>query len=227
MINKIHHDDCMSFMKTMKDKSVNLTLTDIPYGECNQKSGGLRLLDRTFANECDFNITEFVNEVVRVTSGSLYIFCGIEQASPIFSEVSKNMSARLCHWVKSNPSPMNGQHMWLSATECCVFGKNSGAIFNEHCKPNVWIFPSGSSKMHPTEKPVELFVRLILASSKAQDIVFDPCIGSGTTAIASINTGRKFIGVEKNLKAFTLCSNRLAAAKSGHEGDIFSKTWSN
>jgi len=62
---------------------------------------------------------------------------------------------------------------------------------------------------HPTEKPVELIKRFIVTSSNEKEIVLDPFIGSGTTAVAYIQTGRNFIGFEKNKDYFKMANKRL------------------
>lgn len=209
LINCLHNADCMQFMSELPDKCVDLTLTDIPYDECDKQSNGLREFDKEYANTCNFDIIAFTKELKRVTKGSIYIFCGIEQVSPLFAEIGKDMSARHCIWHKTNPSPANGEHLWLSATENCIYGKFAGATFNEHCHPNVWRCKSGKSKIHKTEKPIELFQQLIKASSNEGDIVFDPCIGSGTTAIAAIHSQRKYIGVEIDPEVFRKCKNKV------------------
>lgn len=58
----------------MDDECVNLTLTDIPYGEVNRDSNGLRTLDKENADIMTFDMKEFLNEVYRVTSGTAIIF---------------------------------------------------------------------------------------------------------------------------------------------------------
>lgn len=63
--------------------------------------------------------------------------------------------------------------------------------------------------MHPTEKPIELLEYLIKTYTKKNEIVLDNCMGSGSTAVACINTGRKFVGIELNEKYYELASNRL------------------
>lgn len=218
IIDQVVLGDCMEIMPTLPDKCVDMTLTDIPYGECNKPSGGLRILDKGDANTCDFDLIEFVRHLKRITRGSIYIFCGIEQISTLFAEISKDMSARLCHWEKTNPSPMNGQYLWLSATENCVFGKFPNAIFNEMCHSNIWRFPCGKSKIHPTEKPVELIKHLLKTSSDIGDIVFDPCIGSGTTAIAAQWLMRQYVGIEQNTTYYHQCINRI---KKERATDLF------
>ena len=140
----------------------------------------------------------------------IYIYCGTEQVSNIRKLLVQNkLSTRLIIWEKSNPSPMNGDKIWLSGIECCVYGKFPKATFNLHCKNTVLRYPCGRSKIHPTQKPLKMFEDLILASSNEGDIILDPFIGSGTTALASINTRRNFIGIEKDEHYFNLANERI------------------
>lgn len=100
----------------MDDDSVNLTLTDIPYEEVNRESNGLRNLDKDKADIKTFDLKEFLPEIYRVTKSTIIIFCGKEQLSEIhkfFSEKQKQHkgTVRQLIWQKTNPSPMNGQHI--------------------------------------------------------------------------------------------------------------------
>lgn len=194
----------------MKNKSIDLTVTDIPYGVVNRSSNGLRNLNKKNADNVDFNLKELVESLCRVTKQSIYIFCGTEQVSCIREEMINNgLSTRLCIWEKSNPSPMNGDKIWLSGVECCVYGKFPKATFNEHCKNTVFKYPCGRNKLHPTQKPLQLIERLVLASSNENDVVFDPFMGSGTTGIACIRNNRCFIGVEKDENYFLIAKDRI------------------
>lgn len=207
---KLHNDDCMNVLPSLADGSISLTLTDIPYDEVNRKSGGLRNLDKSHADIITFPLDEFIDEVVRVTSGSIYIFCGSVQVSHIRNRlIEHGLSVRHCIWEKTNPSPMNGQHIWLSSIENCVFAKKSGATFNEHCKSAVWRCATERYKHHPTPKPVKLMERLIEASSNPGDIVFDPCMGGGSVGVAAKKCGRSFIGVEMNKEYYDLTVDRI------------------
>ena len=199
----------------MAANCVDLTLTDIPYAEVNKESSGLRVLDKEDANTLGFTLETFVDESVRVTRGSIYVFCGWEQVSPLLVLYGRHgLTTRIGVWVKTNPSPMNGQRVWLSGTEMCVFARKSNATFNEHCKSAVWTYPSGTSKTHPTEKPEPLFERLILASSNEGDTVFDPCSGSGTTASVCVRTGRSFVGFEMSPRFYAESCTRIDIACS-------------
>jgi site-specific DNA-methyltransferase (adenine-specific) len=205
--------DCLELMKTIPDGSVDMVLTDIPYGEVNQKSSGLRKLDRGNADTCDFDLNLMVDEFVRVASGSFYVFCGTEQISVITTAFKRHkLTTRVCAWEKSNPSPMNGSKMWLSGMEFCVFARKPKATFNEHCQKALWRFPVGRSKIHPTEKPVALMSRLVAASTNEGDTILDPFMGSGTTGVACKNLNRNFIGIELDETYFNIAQERIANA---------------
>ena len=202
--NLVFHGDCMELMKKMPKNSVDLLLTDIPYEKVNKSSNGLRKLDKKEANIKTFSTRKFLKKVDQITKGSGYIFCGKEQVSEIFEFFNeREYSTRLMIWEKTNPSPMNCQHVWMSGIECFVYFKKRGAVFNEFYKNSVVRFPNGISKVHPTQKPINLFEYLVEVSSNPGDVVFDPCLGSGTALFASMNTGRKFIGCELNKKFCT------------------------
>ena len=207
---ELYNNDCMKVLPSLGDKSVDLVVTDIPYGEVNRKHGSLRKLDKGKADIVTFDLNMLVSELVRVTKGSIYIFCGTEQVSDIRKILVQNkMSTRLCIWEKTNPSPMNGDRIWLSGVECCVFGRFPKATFNEHCKNTVFRYPCGRNKLHPTQKPLELIEKLVLASSNEGDTVLDPCMGSGTTGVACKKNNRKFIGIEMDKEFFDIASHRI------------------
>lgn len=205
--------DCLEVMKSIPDGSVDLVVTDIPYGVINRESNGLRSLDKGKADDETFNLADLIEELVRVCSGSVYIFCSTEQVSEIRGTlISHGLTTRLGIWEKSNPSPMNGQHVWLSSVETCVFGKKRGAVFNEHCKGTVWRHPVPRGKLHPTMKPLALMEQLIKASSNEGQVVLDPCMGSGTTGVAAVNLKRKFIGIELDPGYFEIAKTRIGEA---------------
>ena len=209
-MEKIIHADCMKILREMKNDSVDLTVTDIPYGEVNRESNGLRVLDKSFADIVTFDLNELVDLLCCVTSGSIYMFCGTEQVSQIRRQMVKNgLATRHCIWEKNNPPPLNGKHMWLSSIENIMFGKKKGATFNEFCAGSVFRHSVGSSKIHPTEKPLLLIERLIAASSNRGDTVLDPFLGSGTTAIAAHRLGRHCIGIELNEEYYNIAKKRI------------------
>lgn len=206
----------MDYMKTMEDGCVHLTLTDIPYGVVNRDSNGLRNLNKEDADIMTFELQDFLDEVYRVTSGTIIIFCSKEQISDIykfFDEKQKKKLGTVRHlvWEKTNPSPMNGQYIYLSGIENAVWFKKKGATFNAHCKNPVFKYACGRSKLHPTEKNHDLLKELILDNSNENDIVFDPCSGSGSHLLVAKENGRNWLGVELNKEYFNIASERICS----------------
>ncbi len=85
---------------------------------------------------------------------------------------------------------------------------------------DVWDLPNVKAQHpektdHPCQFPIALAERLIKAVTKSGDIVFDPYMGSGTTAVAAFNLGRRFLGAEINRDYFEICKDRLALARKG------------
>lgn len=210
-IDKIYLGDCLELMKEIPDNSIDCVLTDIPYNECNRAGNRLRNLDKSKADIGDFDLEELTSLLCDKTKGSIYMFCGINQVSEIRKTMTaRGISTRVIVWEKTNPSPMNGDVIWLSGIELCVFGKKKGATFNYHCRNTVLRYPCGSGKVHPTQKPINLFRELILASTKEGDVILDPFIGSGTTAIACIREKRHYIGFELNKEYYENAQNRIS-----------------
>jgi len=206
----LYQGNCMDVLTTLKQNSVDAVVTDIPYGEVSRDSNGLRNLDKGYADEVTVDIHAFLTQIDLVCKGSFYIFCGTRQLGETkawFSE--KGYTTRTIIWEKTNPSPMNGQFVWLSGIEFCSFAKKPKGVFNGNCRNTVLKYPAGTSRLHPTQKPISLICDLINTSTNEGDVVIDPCMGSGTTGIACIELGRKFIGIELNKNSFEIACQRI------------------
>lgn len=215
--------DCMQHMQSMADNAVALTLTDIPYNEVQRPSHGLRRLDnKQQADTLTIPIDDLVDELVRVTGGSIYVWCGMNQFSYLNQRFQYHgLSTRSIVWEKTNPSPQNGQHLYMSGVEHCIFARKKNATFNAHCENTVFRFPTTPrfvATKHPTPKPTFLFRRLIEISSDKNDLVFDPFMGSGTTGVASKLSGRRFIGCEISQDYY---NEACALVNSTQEDDEF------
>ncbi len=132
-------------------------------------------------------------------------------------------------WEKPNPPPNLSCRYFTHATEIIIWAaKNTKA---KHCfnyetmkminggkqMKNVWKLaaPANGEKLlgkHPTQKPLQLLERIILASTHELDLVFDPFTGSGTTGVAAIMLNRKFLGCELDSNFANLAKNRLIDA---------------
>lgn len=210
-LNKIYNMDCLEGLKKLPNDYVDVTLTDIPYNVVNRKSNGLRNLDKEKADVFNLDMNTLLLEIQRVTSGQIIIFCGREQFSEIYSFFAKQKgTTRPIVWEKTNPSPMNGQYVYLSGVEFAIWFKPRGRkVFNAHCKNTVFKYSSGRRDWHPTQKNIKLFEELILDNTNEGEIVCDPFMGGGTTAISCLNTNRNYIGFEIEKKYYQLTQERL------------------
>ena len=191
-----------------------LLLTDIPYEEVNRKSSGLKNLNKEKADEKTFEINDFLEHIYE-SADIFIIFCGNKQYSQIYKFFStkqefKKGTVRQIIWGKSNPSPMNGEYIYLSGTENAVWFKKKGTgKMNNRCKKNYFIHPNGSSKYHPTEKNHKLLEELILDNTNKNDLIVDTCMGSGSTGIVAIKNKRSFFGIELDKKYFEIAEERI------------------
>lgn len=215
-INKLYNCDCMTFMKTIPDKSIDLILTDIPYDGINRQSNGLRNLDKGNADISTFDILDFAAECYRIAKSTIIIFCGVTQISSLYSyfyefQKKKKGTARQLVYCKTNPSPMNGKYIYLSAIENAIWFRKSKGTFNGNCKKNYFIYPQGSSKLHPTQKNSDLIKELILDNSNEGDLIFDPCAGSGTHLLIAKEQGRNYLGCELDKDYYEIAIGRFNA----------------
>lgn len=219
-MNKIHNCDCLEFMKQVPDNYFDLVLTDIPYEECDIDNNGIwnkntNMADMHKADKNTFDLELFCKEIDRICKGSFYIFCGIEQVSKIRKYFNTKNTTRLIIWEKTNPMPINGKYVFLSGIETCVWAKKSGATFNEDCRNTIFRYPLGIDRSkHPTTKPLKLFEEFIKISTNKGDKVFDPFMGSGTTAIASKALNRDWCGCELEKDYVEIANKRLQKVQS-------------
>ena len=203
--------DCLELMKDIPNKSVDMILTDIPYGVVNRSDNGLRNLNKGKADVFDLDMNEMLEEFYRVSRGQIIVFCGKEQFSDIYEFfASQKGTTRPIVWHKSNPSPMNGQYVYLSGVELAVWFKPRGRkVFNAHCKNTVFNHSNGSRKFHPTQKNIKLFEELVTDNTNENETVLDPFMGSGTTGVACKNLNRNFIGMELDEDYFKIAKERI------------------
>jgi site-specific DNA-methyltransferase (adenine-specific) len=122
---------------------------------------------------------------------------------------------------------MNGDKVWLSSVELCVFARKPKAPFFRRCAKPVWEGPTervdgfGSSAEDDdskvTPKPVWLMKEQITASVPVDGLVLDPFMGSGSTGVACIKTGRRFIGIELRPQVFERTEERILGSRPSVE----------
>jgi site-specific DNA-methyltransferase (adenine-specific) len=211
-LNKIYCGDCLELMKQIPDKSIDLVLTDPPYG-ISQKSGGFRGKELNFGSWdklSEKELQDIILQIIRVSKGSIFVFCSAEQLSYIIKEFSNNdLLIRQLIWYKPSAFSMNADKMYMWSTENIVWAKQRKALFNPRLKRNLFICNTESERYHPTQKPLDLIKEFILDSTKEDMVVLDPFMGSGTTAVACKQLKRNFIGIEISQKYCDIANQRL------------------
>jgi len=207
--------DCLEVMPLLG--KVDAVVTDIPYG-ISQKSGGLRRLDY---GEWDWdNATEIATAALRMCdeAPSAIAWCDWRQLS-VISQALPGRSERPLTWAKPNPPVLNGQSLFLSATEHAFYGKLPGAWFSGGCIKSYWLGPPPPDRQHPTQKPEWLMKACVQATVDFGSTCLDPFMGSGTTLVACAKLGRKGIGIELDPEYFQIACERVQ--KAYDQPDLF------
>ena len=200
--------DCREILPLLP--KVDAVVTDIPY-EISQESNGLREInfgawDGHGSSDVAYTAMELCAHIP-----SVLVFSAWWQITPLY-EIFAGRSARLVAWVKTNPTVMNGQHLFLPGIDTAYYGKLPGAWFGGNCESSVWRGTSPVDREHPTQKPIDLFKWCVLNTVAPSAICLDPFMGSGTTGVACVKLGRKFIGIEIEPKYFEIACKRIQAA---------------
>ena len=152
----------------------------------------------------------FINHFYRILKpgGTCIIFFDLWKITPLKEQLesAKFKQIRFIEWLKTNPQPINSKVNYLTnCREIALLGiKKSKPTFNSSYDKGVYEYPiqGGKDRFHPTQKNTKLFEELIKKHSNKGDTVLDCFLGSGTTAVAAINTKREFIGCELDKEYF-------------------------
>lgn len=219
-LNRIYCMDCIEGIKQLPDKSVDLVVTDPPY-LIKSMSGGGFIKNRPYKKDLDNDLIKgfsesILDELCRVMKKiNIYIWCSKEQIAWLLSYFqNKGANIDLLTWHKTNPTPACNNN-YLPDTEYIVFAREKGVkIYGTYqTKKKYYITPINSKDKklynHPTVKPLEIIQNFIINSSLEGEIVLDPFMGSGTTAVACINTNRNYIGFEIDERYYKIAEKRI------------------
>lgn len=213
-VNKIICGDCLEVMKEMPDKSVDLVLTDPPYGMSYQSSWRTEKHDKIENDDSLDWFPDFIKECYRVLKDNshCYLFCNDYSITDFRKQAEQAgfNPKRTLVWVKNNHTSGDLYGDYGNKTEFIVFLEKGRKHLNGKRECNVIYCDRDLTELHPTKKPEKLIGYLALKSSNESDIVFDPFSGSGTTAVACKDLKRNFIGIEKEPKYVEIAKNRLA-----------------
>lgn len=215
--NQIIHGDCLDLMREMPDDCIDLVLTDPPYGEgiCKKTNQfGTATQHSRKASDLTWDDTlvsdEYILEAMRVSKNQIVF--GANYYWRCFYPTR-------CYivWDKRGGLPdvpfAPTEFAWTS------FSKQPKLYV---CRNHGFISDMKESKSdHPTQKPLNIFERIIWDFSKEGDVILDPFVGSGTTAIAAIRTGRHYIGIERERKYVDITNERIRIENAQLKLELF------
>lgn len=246
-LNKIYNEDCFETLRRLPDASVDLMLTDPPYGVTqNDWDKPINLAElwleweRVVKPNGAFVFTSqqpFTSDLIISRRGLFrYEIIWYKQLGSGFLNAKKmplrnheNILVFYRQLPTYNPQMRVGKKKTKGRKEPqqrsknCNYGnfKDLGLHTNDIYYPESVIdFTNGdrtSESDHPTQKPVDLFRYLVRTYSNPGDVVFDGYMGSGTTAVACHKEGRNYIGSEINLEYYNKAADRLSILKQSPE----------
>lgn len=225
-VNTIYNGDAYELIKQIPDKSIDLIVTDPPYLIENTNGGTNNELGKSIKNmntqlkmgEFTHSIEESIlDEFVRVMKKiNIYIWCNHKQI-PMYLDYFVNkyqckFDILIRH--KTNATPLF-KNKYMTDKEYCLYFRKGA-----YCNPinydtaktvyNLPINIEDKKKFgHPTIKPLSIIENLIKNSSVEGEVVLDPFLGSGTTAVACKELNRQYIGFEIDEKYYNIANDRL------------------
>lgn len=238
MTHKLFQGDCLEIMKDIEDGSIDMILADLPYGRTTNRwdsilpfdslweqykriakrtapivlfADGLFMADLMNSNRKDWRYNLVWDKVL--PSGFLNAnrmplrgheeLCVFYKSPPIYNP--QKIKGNLNHSKgksKKNANNNYGEFGFVDNMELLGDMKHPTSIMR-------FSKPHPSVSLHPTEKPVSLLETLIKTYTNESDIVLDNCMGSGSTGVAAINTGRRFVGIELDESFFEIAETRI------------------
>ena len=228
----LFYGDGIEGSSKLGDKSVDLLLTDPPYSISNaytcegqiprrlRTNGGDFIMPKgDFGTwDKDFSPKSWTDAVIPKVGGWAVIFCAQAQIGE-YEEILRSHGFNAVGtivWHKTNPVPFNTRFKPVNAWEAGVIGKRPGTKFyGNGTVHNVFTHksPSPQHRIHPTQKPLDLFRELMRLFSSRDDLVLDPFAGSATTVCAAFELGRRVIAFENDEDHYIAARKRVSAVQ--------------
>ncbi len=220
-------------MEKMPGRILDLIVTDPPY-LISYKTGHRK--DKTH----DFN-TEIMNDnnpkLIQYyitncyeqlkNNKAMYMFCSADKVDFFKQSIEERFFTikNMIIWIKNNWTAGDLKHAFGRQYEICFYANKGQCDIEGKRITDVWHFDrvSGNKQLHQNQKPVDLIKQCILKSSKEGDLVFDGFGGSGTTAIACLETNRRYILVEKDPKYHEMAVKRIEEWHKEHPNGVEKK----
>lgn len=246
-LSKLIEGNSFDVFKTFADESIDVIITDPPYflsnGGITCKSGRMVSVDKgEWDKEQGMTMNEFnehfLTEAKRVLkpNGTIWVSGTMHNIYSIGATLQKLEYKILNNitWQKTNPAPNLSCRMFTHSTETILWSRKTAKskhlfnyqtmkeLNNNKQMKDVWTTSTTKPSekkfgKHPTQKPLELMTKMILASTNENSIILDPFVGSGTTLVAAQLLGRQSIGIDIDLDYLEIAKNRLENVRNENE----------
>jgi site-specific DNA-methyltransferase (adenine-specific) len=208
-------------MKDLPDNSVDMVLTDPPYGIRYRSNRRKNRFDFLKNDDNDLRLRAYA-EFARVLKDDsvCVVFASWKNLVEDVIELRKYFDIKnVIVWHKGGGGMGDLKHTLATDYEVAIVGHKGRCRLRGKREGSVWrVDKVAPGKMvHPTEKPVELLEKLVCKFTDADAVVLDAFSGSGSTGVACINTGRRFIGMEQDVGYFVTAANRIEEAHHGRQ----------
>lgn len=220
--------DSKDIIKRIPDNSVDLILTDPPYNLASHSTGNIYLPGRAPMNNdvadwdrINFCPEEWADEFIRILkpTGNLFIFTSYNQLGRWYNCLDHKFdTTNFMIWHKTNPAPKIFKAGFLNSCEMIFTCWNKKHTWNFISQAEMHNFVESpicmrperlNNPKHPAQKPIKILKKIIEIASNKEDIIFDPFMGVGSTGIAALQLGRRFIGVEIDKSYFDAAKKRI------------------
>lgn len=212
---QLKQGDCLELMKNIPDGSVDLVLTDPPYGMAFKSNYRKEKYNEIKNDKTLEWLEKYVGECFRILKDNtaVYFFCSWHNVDAFKQAIERKFKIKnILIWEKNNTSMGDLKGSYAPKYEMIIFAHKGRKQLNGFRYADIIKAKRTGNKLHPTEKPVDLLELFIKNSSDENEVIFDGFMGSGSTGVACVNTKRKFIGFEIDEKYFEIAKQRIEDA---------------
>lgn len=225
--------DWRDALKALPDKSVDHVITDPPYSEqvhtCARTSGRDCLPDQgdskwnrrvaiNFEHISQDDREQLADEIERIATRWALVFSDVESCGPWRGAFTSWDYVRTGAWIRIGGAPQfSGDRPAAGFEALTIMHRKGRKRWNGGGKQAIWshtvVMDRGGhvERFHPTQKPLDLMLRLVEDFTDPDDVILDPYAGSGTTGVAALRLGRRAILCERKAEYAATCRERMAA----------------
>jgi site-specific DNA-methyltransferase (adenine-specific) len=208
--------DCMDLLAGIPSKSIDLVLTDPPYG-MDFQSNYRQVKHKKIEGDTNLDwLPSWITEIRRVVKDDshIYIWCSWHKVDVFKIELEKHFKIKnLLVWAKNGGGMGDLKGGYGGRHELCFFINNGKDLKGKRDTDVIDKAYRTGNEFHPTQKPENLMAYLIEKSSNDGDLVLDCFSGSGSTAMACHQTNRNFIGSELDSEFYSISLKRIEQLK--------------